>query len=93
MKDLIPEIELIRYKEVCSDMITKVKICPEGHFGLGKILAHEGKFDFAIHHLKLALDQSQNDKFYRLWYVVVMILNLEDKHQAMEAKNICYSTF
>lgn len=91
MKNVVPDVELIKYKQVCLDMIARLNTCAEAHFGISKLLANESKFECALQHLKISVKEQPNDKIYKLWYGVMMVISVESKPAAIEAKNICYS--
>ena len=87
--DVVPDIELAKYKEVCCDMISKLSNCHEAHFGLAQILAHEGIYEQAEQHLNIALSEEKNSEIYNMWLAVIKSLNLDNKQKAITAKRLC----
>ena len=61
MRDIIPDIEFLKYREVCLQMISKIENCTEAHFGLGTLYAYEANFNSALSHIKIALNQNPDD--------------------------------
>ena len=90
MKDLIPDIEFIKYREICSEMISTLGSCSEAHFGLGKLFAHEANFDAALQHIRIALSENKSDTTYNLWTAVLSVFRANSKKRALHAKKICY---
>ena len=66
MRDLFPDIEFLKYREVCLQMISKIENCVEAHFGLGTLYAYEANFDAAIQHMKIAYNQKNDDLTHNL---------------------------
>ena len=91
MRDLVPDIEYLKYKEVCLQMISKIGNCTEAHFGLGTLYAYEANFDSALSHIKIALNQSTSDLTFNVWNAVLTVFRVNSKKRALQAKKICYS--
>lgn len=89
MRDLVPDVEFLKYREVCLKMIQKIGNCEEAHFGLGMLYAYEANFDAALSHIKIAFEQSQLSTFHS-WVAVLTVFRVNSKKKALKAKNICY---
>ena len=90
-RDVIPDIELMKYKKVCCEMISKLNSCHEAQFGLAKLLAHEGHYEQAEDHLNIALSEEKNSTMYDTWLGVLRSLSANSKHKAKEAQKFCES--
>jgi hypothetical protein len=90
-RDVFPDIELFKYKQVCSEMISKLSNCHEAHFGLAKILTHESNYELAEQHVKIALSEEKNSEMYNIWYVVLKSLSTTSKQNAISTKKSCES--
>jgi hypothetical protein len=90
MRDLIPDIEFIKYREICSDMISTLGSCSEAHFGLGKLYAHEASFDTALQHVRIAMADNKADLTYNRWHSVLNIFRVNSKKRALQAKKVAY---
>ena len=93
MRDLIPDIEFIKYREICSEMISTLGSCSEAHFGLGKLYAHEAGFDIALQHIRIAMADNKNDLTYNRWHSVLNIFRVNSKKRALQAKKVAYCKF
>lgn len=93
MRDLIPDIEFIKYREICSEMISTLGSCCEAHFGLGKLYAHEANFDTALQHIRIAMGENKNDLTYNRWHSVLNIFRVNSKKRALQAKKVAHSNF
>lgn len=91
MRDLIPDIEFLKYREICLEMISTLGSCCEAHFGLGIMYAHEANFDTALQHIRIALSDNKNDKTYNLWHSVLTAFRVNSKKRALQAKKVCHS--
>ena len=91
MRDLIPDIEFLKYREICSEMISVLGACPEAHFGIGKMFAHEVSFDLALQHIRISLSENKNDITYNLWNAILTVFRVNSKKRALQAKKICNS--
>lgn len=91
MRDLIPDIEFIKYREICSEMISTLGSCCEAHFGLGKLYAHEASFDTALQHIRIAMGENKNDLTYNRWHSVLNIFRVNSKKRALQAKKVAHS--
>jgi hypothetical protein len=89
MRDLIPDIEFLKYREICFEMISVIGNCCEAHFGLCKMYAHEANFDTALQHIRIALSDNKNDKIYNLWNAILTVFRVNSKKRALQAKKIC----
>jgi tetratricopeptide (TPR) repeat protein len=63
----MPDYEIIKCKMIFNDMIEKYQDCAEAHFGLGKLLAHEGKYDHSLHQFQAAQKLKPDDVLYKTW--------------------------
>jgi tetratricopeptide (TPR) repeat protein len=88
-KDVISDYEMKKCKQVFKSIIKKLPDCHEAHFGIGKLLAHQGLLERARKHLLKALTVNPNDKLYKIWNLVVH--NKEFKNRA-EALSFCSLT-
>lgn len=89
MRDLIPDIEFLKYREICTEMISALGTCCEAHFGLCKIYAREANFDTALQHIRIALNESKNDLTFHLWNAVLSVFRANSKKRAIQAKRVC----
>ena len=89
MREIIPDLEFVKYKEVCYNMIYKLSSCHEAHFALARLLAHEGKFELALQHLRIALQDDSGDHMYKVWYATIMVLCMDNLETAKEAFVTC----
>lgn len=83
IKDLMPDIEFLKYSEVCTQMISKISNCAEAHFGLGMLKAYEWDFDTALQHLKVALTDS-NDPEIQIWSAVLTLFRVNSRRRAFQ---------
>ncbi|OMJ80440.1 hypothetical protein SteCoe_19287 [Stentor coeruleus] len=90
MRDLVPDIEFLKYREVCLQMISKIGNCVEAQFGLGTLQAYEGNIDAALQHIKIALSQSSADHSFNVWNAVLTVFRINSKKRALHAKKLCY---
>jgi hypothetical protein len=73
-------------------MVSRIPNCHEAHFGLGKMLAHEGNFEKSLHHLREALRYSPADGMYKLWYGVLFLFTTKlTEEKAAEDKTVLES--
>ena len=84
IRDLMPDIEFLKYSKVCSQMISKISNCPEAHFGLGMLEAYEGDFDTALQHLKVAFIES-NDPEIQIWSSVLTLFRVNSRRRAFQS--------
>ena len=91
MRDLIPDIEFLKYREICLEMISTLGACCEAHFGLCKIFSRETNFDTALQHIRIALNENRSDRTYNLWNAVLSVFRVNSKKRAVQAKKICNS--
>lgn len=90
-RDVIPDVELEKCKKVCSDMISKLSNCHEAHFGLAKLLTHEGCYEQAEQHLSIALLEERNFDIYNMFLGVIKAISADSKTKALDAKKLCES--
>lgn len=90
MRDLVPDIEFIKYREVCLQMISKIGNCSEAHFGLCTLYAYETSFDMALQHLQISLRQAENDHTFNVWNAVLTVFRVNSRKKALQAKKLCY---
>jgi hypothetical protein len=88
-RDVMPDIELTKYKEVCVEMISKLGSCDEAHFGLAKLLVHEANYEQAEQHLVLALAEEKHSYMYNMWLGVIKSLSAKSKLDLIYAKQLC----
>jgi tetratricopeptide (TPR) repeat protein len=86
-KDIISDYEVKKCKKVFKGILHKLPNCHEAHFGLGKLLAHQGIIRRAQKHLKKALNASPNDKLYRIWNVVMQNTNFKSRAEALSVSS------
>jgi tetratricopeptide (TPR) repeat protein len=84
--DVIPDVELRKYKNVCTDMIYKISYCHEGHFGLARLLIHEGLYEEAEQHLNIALTEEKNSTLYQTWLAVLKSISTDTKSKAQQSQ-------
>ena len=90
-RDVAPDVELARYKEVCYEMISKLSNCHEAHFGLAKLLTYEGNYEQAEQHLNIALSEDKTSEIYNMWLGVLKSLSLNSKAKALASRRFCES--
>ena len=91
--DVLPDVELSKYKKVCLDMISKLSSCHEGHFGLARLLVHEGRFEEAEQHLNIAISEEKNSQMYLTWLAVLKSISSDNRTKAEQAKKMIESNF
>ena len=84
--DVIPDVELRKFKSVCMDMIYKITNCHEGHFGLARLLIHEGMYEEAEQHLNIAVAEERNSSLYQTWLAVLKVISADSKIKAQAAQ-------
>ena len=84
--DVIPDVELRKFKSVCMDMIYKISNCHEGHFGLARLLIHDGLYEEAEQHLSIALVEEKNSSLYQTWLAVLKVISADSKIKAQAAQ-------
>ena len=65
-KYVVSDFEMKKCKKVFKNVIQRLSTCHEAHFGLGKLLAHQGILTRAQKHLKIALKLCPSDKLYTI---------------------------
>lgn len=89
--DVLPDVELSKYKKVCLEMISKLSSCHEGHFGLARLLVHEGRFEEAEQHLNIAISEEKNSQMYQTWLAVLKSISSDSRPKAEQAQKLIES--
>ncbi|OMJ76044.1 hypothetical protein SteCoe_24679 [Stentor coeruleus] len=92
-KDVISDYEIKKCKKVFKGILCKLPDCYEAHFGLGKILAHQGILDRARKHLKRALDLCPMDKLYKTWNAALQNTAFRNRTEALAVCNMFKGMF
>jgi tetratricopeptide (TPR) repeat protein len=93
LRNLLPDIEIIKFKQTCLNIISQLDNPSEGHFGLAKIYCYEGKYTLALQQLKLIINRDPNDASYLIWKIVVKTICIKTKKQALKIRGLCRSKF
>ena len=88
-KDVISDYEMKKCKKVFKSILKKQPDCHEAHFGIGKLLAHQGLIEKSRKHLQKALSLQPSDKLYQIWNLVV---HNKDFRNRAEALSFCSLT-
>ncbi|CAG9326692.1 unnamed protein product [Blepharisma stoltei] len=85
VQNTIPDYELQECKVVFTEMLNKSEKSHEAYFGLGRLMAHEGKYVVAIQHIKKALSIMPQDTIYNLWYIALNMRLPNDRRSEKQA--------
>lgn len=86
LKNSLPDIEIVKFKQTCLNMITKLDNPAEGYFGLAKIYCYEGKLVQAIQQLKFVND---NEDSSIVWMIVIRCILMKNKKKALKTMKMC----
>jgi tetratricopeptide (TPR) repeat protein len=91
LKNILPDIELVKFKQTCLKIISSVDTPNEGHFGLVKIFCYEERYKEAVHHLKHLIKSDPEDSSYLTWLLILKFKLLKTQKQAVKLKMLCLS--
>ena len=87
-KNVISDYEMNKCKKVFKDILKKIPDCHEAHFGLGKLLAHQGLSTRAQVHLEKAVEICPRDKLYKIWNLVFKNTSFKNKSEVLSVSNL-----
>jgi hypothetical protein len=91
LKNILPDIEIIKFKQTCLTIISTLDTPNEGHFGLVKIFCYEEKYKEAVHHLKHLMKSDPNDSSYLTWLIILKFKQVKNTKDALKVKNLALS--